>query len=64
MFRDCDYKCISNNEEKPEKFDESTYDYNIMIDYYYDILDLMRNILEKNTNVNINTIKKEFFKKL
>lgn len=62
MFRDCDYKCISNNELKPEKFDESTYDYNIMVDYYYDILDMMRTILEKNTNVNINTIKKEFLK--
>ena len=62
LYRDCDYKCISGNDVKPSKFDESTYDYNIMIDYYYDILDMVNNLLTNNTTINVNTIKKEFLK--
>ena len=62
LFRDCEYKCISGDNEKPDSFDETTYDYNIMIDYYYDILDMVNTLLTNNTTINMNTIKKEFLK--
>lgn len=62
LYLDCDYKCYGEEFMKNKKMDTSTYDFNIMGDYYYDILDMLRDIFKKNKIINIENIQKEFLK--
>jgi hypothetical protein len=63
QYMNSDYKCLNNIDTKPSKFDESTYNYDIMTDYYFDILDMMKDLLKKRVTINLKSIEKEFLKK-
>ena len=58
LYRNCNFKCVGTSTNKT--LDESTYDYEVMADYYYDILDILKDLFRNKISLNIETIKKKF----